>query len=163
MDPNDSNQTTNPPQTDAAQPDESQADQPQAASNPVLQDDTSAQQPDPNSLDEANTPIPSVPAADQTQPTDLTNTDTANAPQEGNYIDDVGGDMIGLLDEINEDENLIQKVADEMQLDKEKVKSILTGLLNKIDQGQVTAEELAIIMAATVADELTEEPAEETT
>jgi ubiquinone biosynthesis protein Coq4 len=69
------------------------------------------------------------------------------------YIEDVGGDMIGLLDEINEDDALVQKVADEMQLDKEKVRAILTPLLNKLDQGQITIDEIALIMASTIVDE----------
>jgi len=79
------------------------------------------------------------------------------------YIEDVGGDMIGLLDEINEDDTLVQKVADEMELDKEKVRGILTPLMNKIDQGQITVDEIALIMASTVVDEETNEQEENNT
>ena len=58
-----------------------------------------------------------------------------------------------MLDEISDDENLLQMVATEMQLDKEKVKKILVKLLEKIDKEEITYEELALIMASTVADE----------
>jgi len=137
MDQNDTTQTTDQQQT--ATP---QADQTQTPPELVPQDGTTTPAPD----------------ATQTQPADQAA--PAVAPQD-NYIENVGGDMIGLLDEINGDEELIQKVADEMRLDKEKVKTILAGILNKIDQGQLTAEDFALVMASTVADELTEVSTEE--
>ena len=107
-----------------------------------------------------NTNPPASDAAQAANPTaqnDTTNqANPATADQQTqapDYIEDVGGDMIGLLDEISGDDTLVQKVADEMELDKEKVHGILTPLLNKIDQGQITVDEIALIMASTVVDE----------
>lgn len=40
-----------------------------------------------------------------------------------------------------------------MEIDKEKTKVILTNLLKKIDNEQITSEELALIMASTITDE----------
>jgi hypothetical protein len=183
MDPNDSNQTTNPPQQDTSQADTDQqqktSESPQQADTqqPVQTDEVTSAPAEPSTdqvpmdtqqntdaagstpQDVGNVSSSTDPATDQTPPaaTDQQNANTGNVQQPINYVDDVGGDMIGLLDEINDDDKLVQEVADEMQLEKEKVKSILAGLLNKIDQGQVTAEEIALMMAATVADQLAEE------
>jgi hypothetical protein len=101
---------------------------------------------------------PTSDATNQINPTPATPDQQAQVPD---YIEEVGGDMIGLLDEVNGDDTLIQKVADEMELDKDKIKSILTPLLHKIDQGQITVEEIALIMASTVVDE-EDVPAQET-
>jgi hypothetical protein len=157
MDPNDSNQVTDQPQSDAAQTDANQ--QQSVPADPVQQDNPSAESAD--ATQQTDSAPSDEPATDQTQPDDQQAAGTSDV-QAGSYIDDVGGDMIGLLDEIEEDENLIQMVADEMALDKEKVKTILTGLLDKIDKEQITVEEIALIMAATVADELPEEGTTET-
>jgi len=142
MDQNDTTQTTDQQQTDTRQADATQSDQTQTLAEPVPQN------------------LATTPATDpaQTQPANQTAPAVAS---KNDYIENVGGDMIGLLDEINGDDKLIQEVATEMNLDKEKVKTILAGILSKIDQGQLTAEDFALIMASTVADELTEEPAEE--
>jgi hypothetical protein len=151
MDQNDTNQVTDQPQTDAAQADTSQSDQQQSKSDPAQQD---GQQTD--TAPQADAEVDATQTPDQSQD----NASASAAQQPVNYVQDVGGDLIGLLDEIEGDENLIQTVADEMALDKENVKTILTGLLDKIDKGQVTAEELALIMAAPVVDELSDEQEE---
>ena len=167
----------NPTQTDNAQSDTSQQDGSQTTSDTTTQDTTSTQPTEPDTTAVQGKPSgqeqlstqPGTEAATQSdqnvdQPQQTTASSESVAPtspvtsnttqNQGNYIEDVGEDLIDLLDEISEDENLLKAVADEMQLDKERVKGILTGLLTKIDQGQITDEELALIMASTVADEV---------
>ena len=136
MDPNNPNQTIN------------QSGSPQ---NTAPQLDTTRQaplngQPNPNtplqnilSQQPAPTVPPEVPIT--SQPTDLNTqvnsnpeADTDTSLTDGSYVEDIGDNLIDLLDEINEDENLLQMVANEMEIDKEKVKGILTNLLDKIDQ-----------------------------
>jgi len=80
------------------------------------------------------------------------------AAQDEDYIENVGGSVIDLLEDIENNEDFIQVVAQEMQLDVNAVKSILTPLVDKIHQGQISIEELALIMAAPVVDEVTENP-----
>jgi hypothetical protein len=134
----------------------------QAPADPFSQpapDVTTQSDPNPDPVQEPAPAVdPGAQQADQAvqQPdtTAQTSPDATSASVGGSYIEDVGEDLIDLLDEINEDENLVQAVADEMKLDKERVKGILTKLLTKIDQGQITEDELALIMASTVADEV---------
>ena len=142
MDPNNPNQTTS--QSDSPQSTVPQLDATQQVplngqpnTPPTVPPEASvASQPDPNT---------------QVNPSPQANTDTSLTG--GSCAEDIGDNLIDLLDEINEDENLLQMVANEMELNKEKVKGILTKLLDKIDQEQITTEELALIMASTVADE----------
>lgn len=141
MDENSSNQN-------AQQPAQPSTSQPQ-------QDQASVQAPVQNPAD--NSATPTLPSQSENAQTQQANPSAESQTQPADYIEDVGGDMIGLLDEINENDALIQKVADEMQFDKEKVRSMLASLLNKIDQEQITEGDIALIMASTVADELTEE------
>jgi hypothetical protein len=143
MDPNNPNQTTSQsdsPQSTAPQPDTTQQvplnPQPNTPPPTTPPEVPTASQPDPNT---------------QVNPSPQANTDTSLT--DGSYAEDIGDKLIYLLDDINSDENLLQMVANEMELDKEKVKGILTKLLDKIDQEQITTEELALIMASTVADE----------
>lgn len=130
------------------------------------QTDTDTQPVEPNAQDASttDTQAPSDPqTATQSSPTPTVentqesqqNVEGEDETQPGNYAEDVGGDQIGLLDEISGSDQLLEEVAEEMQLDKESVRTILTGLLNKIDQGQITTEEIALILASSIADELT--------
>ena len=80
-------------------------------------------------------------------------TDIDTPMMDEGYVEDIGGGIIDLLDDINEKENLLEIVADEMELDKERVKGTLAKLLDKIDQEQITSEEIALIMASTIVDE----------
>jgi len=157
MDPNSTNPPSDNPQQppqDAVQSDLSQTppplDVPQSdpGTAPMSEDlsvtdpstsDTSAGEPDPST---APTVEPEQPSAN--------NAEEATADD---YVENVGGSLLDLMDEVNEDDNLIQLVADEMKIDVTKAKSILTTLLDKLDKEQITMEELAFIMAVTVADE----------
>jgi hypothetical protein len=69
------------------------------------------------------------------------------------YITNVGEQLIDLLTDISLSDEAKQKVADTMRLPVPQVTAILDRLLDKIDSGQVTAAELALIMTAPVADE----------
>ena len=133
-------------QTDTSTPVQETSDSPVAVEQ---EEPVTAEQSDPNSMQSTD--------VTQTTPTTEPNQAVAPASIEGSYIEDVGEDLIDLLDEINEDENLTEAVAKEMRLDKESVKAILAKLLAKIDQGQITEDELALIMASTVADEVLDE------
>lgn len=136
------------------------------------QADTSAPMPTPTDTpaptDVTTVAPPPEPAADTTQtpPADVTTpplyttpppAETASSPSEDNYITNVGESLIDLLDDIQGDDSLIQVVAKEMSLEPEKIKSILTPLLDKIDKGQITMEELALLMAAPVVDDASDE------
>jgi hypothetical protein len=72
---------------------------------------------------------------------------------QGDYITNVGERLIDLLTDISLSDEAKQKVADTMRLPVPQVTAILDRLLDKIDNDQVTAAELALIMAAPVADE----------
>ena len=147
MDPNSS---SNQSQDDTTPTEDTQSVQAPLSTDPNNQSDSTT----------SNEPTSEAPVA-QSNPADPQTTDdqqataTSDVPEPENYIENVGGDEIGLLDEISTNDQLLQEVADEMQLDTEKVKSILSTLLDKIDQGQITTEEIALILASTVADELT--------
>jgi hypothetical protein len=156
MDPNNPNQT-NPPQNTAPQLDTTQQAPLNTQPNTPLQNILN-QQPAPATPPEA--PIASQPNPNNGQTQEpvaqaniSTQADTDTSLTNGSYIEDIGDGLIDLLDDINEDENLLQVVANEMELDKERVRETLTTLLDKIDQEQITSEELALIMASTVADE----------
>jgi hypothetical protein len=157
----DQSQQVTPPQNDNQ--DDTTASQEQPAAD--TQNDQGTQQPDttnqtePQSEQTNTSPQDApdqTPTAQQANPATQNDAPAAAAP--GNYIEDVGEDLIDLLDEIEANDNLIDIVANEMSLDKDRVKSILTKLLDKIDQEQITAEEIALIMASTAVDEV---PAEE--
>lgn len=90
-------------------------------------------------------------STDQTQPNNADPIDTLQAQDD--YVENVGGSVIDLLEDVNENEDLVQMVAEEMRLDEAKLKSILSPLLDKIHNGQITIDELALIMAAPVVDE----------
>jgi hypothetical protein len=161
MDPN-SNNSTNSPQQNAPQSPAAQTDQPHPT--PTQDPSTVQQTPDTNPTqstpsEQSAQPIQST--APQTDAVPLSSELTANptpidtdgTQPDTSYVDDVGESLMDLLDDINSNENFIQIVANEMQLDPEKVKSFLSGLLDKIDKEQITIEELALIMAAPVVDE----------
>lgn len=134
MDPNDSNQnSTNPPEPVTEQPVDNQQQMP---SEPVVQ-----AAPAQNPADQGN------PVQELVQPVPDTQAPVTD------YVNEVGEDLIDLLDEISEDNNLLQVVANEMKLDPTKVQSMLASVLDKIDKEQITTEDLALIMASTAADE----------
>jgi hypothetical protein len=161
MDPNSSNQdnsntAANPPQTDTTQTAENQTQAiPQTAPDTATDNNQVNQTQIPPSTppeSDVNTTLPSDPNNNIVQPADQTGQNTA--PVENAYINDVGEDLIDLLDEISENDTLLQAVAGEMKLDANKVKSMLASVLDKIDNEQITTEDIALIMAATVADEV---------
>ena len=90
-----------------------------------------------------------TPLADEaqsvSQPTDAT--------QEENYIDNVGGSMIELMQDIAADEALKAQVAEEMRIDITAFNSILTEVSKKIEQQQLTKEVIALLLAASVVEE----------
>ena len=92
--------------------------------------------------------------ADMAQAEDTIQQPAASQPED--YIENTGGSVIDLLEDVNENDDFIQVIAQEMRLDSEQVKAILTPLLDKIQQGQITMEELALIMTAPIVDELPE-------
>lgn len=166
MDPNNPNQEINQPaspQTTTPQIDQTQQTplntQPntplqnilnQQPTPPIAPETPTAIQPNQNSI---QTQEPVIQTNLNTQINSNPQEDTASSLTDGSYVEDIGEGLIDLLDDINEDENLLQIVADEMELDKERVRETLATLLDKIDQEQITPEELALIMASTVADE----------
>lgn len=77
---------------------------------------------------------------------------TIPATQQASYIEDMGGSLIILLQQINTNDELLAEVATEMELDTTKTKVILTNFLDKINHGQITQEDLALIMAAPVVE-----------
>jgi len=154
MDQNNQDPSANQPQQDAGQSIQPPVDQPQQPDN----FDPAAQNGEPQPP--APTPDAEAQSAAQQQPADQLeeNQPQANAtPKAADYIEDVGGSVVDLLDDIEESDELVDVVAKEMKLDSQKVKTILGGLLDKIDQGQITIEELALIMAAPVVDEVQDE------
>jgi hypothetical protein len=167
MDPNNSD-PTNQPQQDTTQTDADQTVQPQQPDDQTQQSDDQTQQSqpaaeqNPDQGQQAEYPVPESASVDQTQPADQGQPQTPAADdstvQEGNYIEDVGGSVIDLLDDIDGSDNLVKIVANEMRLDDQRVRTILSGLLAKIDQNQLTIEELALIMAAPVVDEVDDQP-----
>jgi hypothetical protein len=140
------------PQADANQMDQSQ----EPAQAAPVQDDTQPAQDFPVDQPQQTDQTQSQPAPDYNQPQE--NAQPAPVPegddaQVGDYIENVGGSVIDLLNDVNESDELVQIVANEMRLDNAKVKILLASLINKINQGQVTMEELALLMAAPVVDE----------
>lgn len=73
------------------------------------------------------------------------------------YIEDLGEDLIDFLDDMEGNENLLQNIASDMGIEKERARSILTKLLDKIDQEQISTEELALIITAIGAGAISEE------
>ncbi|HEV2339753.1 MAG TPA: hypothetical protein VGT05_03220 [Patescibacteria group bacterium] len=107
-------------------------------------DQFSSQQPQPVSSlqqDESNTKPAQV---SQAQP----QTDPSQA-----YIENTGGSIIELLGEIGNDDKLLVQVAEEMKMDKERCKTLLAAILEKISKGQLTDEELSFILTAPVVEE----------
>jgi hypothetical protein len=134
-------------------------DQNNSSSNSPQQDNTqptgAQTQVQPNTVPQSNptaTPTP-TPDINSQQIVNQTQTSSDITQQAEGYVEEVGGSLLDLMDEVSTDDTLIQTVADEMKLDINKVKSILTTLLDKIDKDQITIEELAFIMAVTVVDE----------
>ena len=142
MDPNSPNQNfPTQPQADGVQPIDNQTP---VSTNSNSQTQAAAVPTDPNS--------PAQPGV-EAQPGAGAQPGGVPAPD---YVNEVGEDVIDLLDEISEDNNLLQLVAQEMQLDPTKVQSMLASVLDKIDKEQITTEDLALIMASTAADETTD-------
>jgi len=159
-DQNSSNTQMNDQQTNASQPDTTQTDQPPtpAPTNPIPQDvpttpdaNVNPQQQNEQVQTENQTPV-NNPIQTDTPPI----VEDTDAAQTGDYVENVGGSVVDLLNDVNESDDLVQIVANEMRLDNNKVKSLLGTLLNKINQGQITMEELALLMAAPVVDEPSE-------
>lgn len=140
MDQDSSNQPPNNPSQDPQPPgDQTVQEQPQPQPQPQTSDA-------PTDANVSSAPIQNVVQEQNSTP-------SSDVPQDANYIENVGGSLLDLIEEVNSNDNLIQIVADEMKLDVNKIKSIITGLLDKVDNGQLTTEELAFIMAVTVVDE----------
>ena len=145
-------QSSNQPPSDQGQTDTDTQSVQTPPVEPNAQDATTTDTPAPTDQETAtqSSPTPTVSNDQESQQT----VEGKDEIESENYVENVGGDQIGLLDEISGSDQLLGEVAEEMLLDKEKVKAILTGLLNKIDQGQITTEEIALILASTVVDEL---------
>jgi len=167
MDPNNSDPTNQPPQDDANQPvqpqqPDEQAQQSDDQTQPIEPASQPAEEQNSDQGQQVESPIPANEPTDQAQPEDQGQPGTQAADdstvQEGNYIEDVGGSVLDLLDDIDESDDLVKIVAKEMRLDDQRVRTILSGLLTKIDQNQLTIEELALIMAAPVVDEVDDQP-----
>lgn len=134
-----STSSSNPPTGDTSTIDQTQPNQIVTQANPIIQDGQNTQQ-------------VSDPVTDQSAPIIQVDASTDNPAQTASYIEAVGESTVSLLDDISADESLIQIVATEMKLDTSRVKSTLAALLDKIDKEQITTEELALIMAASVVD-----------
>jgi hypothetical protein len=111
----------------------------------------------PTSIEQPQSPITNQQYPNNNQPTTQTqtqtNSDTNSEEEDENYTEDFGNYIIELLDDISADENLTQKIANKMGLDKEETTEILENILQKIDDEQITPEELALIMTAPIVDE----------
>lgn len=70
------------------------------------------------------------------------------------YIANTGGAMITLLKEISENSKFSQRVAEEMGLSVAQCTQLVSTIIKKINQGQITADELAVMMTAPIIDEL---------
>lgn len=89
-----------------------------------------------------------------TQPTnDQVVEDTSTTQQtEGDYILNVGQSMIDLLTDISNSDVRKQKIATEMRISVEQVTTICDRLLEKIDSGELTEEDLAFLITSPIAD-----------
>jgi len=79
-----------------------------------------------------------------------------NTTQEGDYVTNVGVSMVDLFTDISMSEERKQKVAETMRISVAQVATIVEQLLDKIDNEQITEEELAFIISSPVADEVDE-------
>lgn len=103
------------------------------------------------------TPSDTNPQSVQTEPVSQIPQPAVNMNQPvldaATYIDNTGGSFIDLLQEITDDPALQQKVATEMHMDLPTFQTLLTTLFNKVTQGQITKEELSLLMTAPMIDD----------
>lgn len=69
------------------------------------------------------------------------------------YIDNTGGSFMDLLQEISQDPTAQQEIATEMHMDLPRLQATLATILGKINQGQITKEELSLLLTAPMIDE----------
>lgn len=130
---------------------------PNATLDPTQQDSNQAQ---PTSVNASQSPpqestppdtlAPTVPTGDQ----ELA---ISNQTTDEDYIEDLGEDLIDFLDDMEANENLLQNIANDMGIEKERARSILAKLLDKIDQEQITTEDIALIITAVGAGAIPED------
>ncbi|GIW61436.1 MAG: hypothetical protein KatS3mg089_0288 [Patescibacteria group bacterium] len=77
---------------------------------------------------------------------------SVNPQTEEDYITNVGQSMIDLLTDISNSDVRKQKIATEMRISIEQVTTICNRLLDKIDSGELTEEDLAFLIASPIAD-----------
>ncbi len=130
-------------------------------SNPVLTDTSAMNSSSPN-------PNPQSPGMENSQPTSYMQPSQPQQPQptsdqvventfdtqqtEGDYILNVGQSMIDLLTDISNSDVRKQKIATEMRISVEQVTTICDRLLEKIDSGELTEEDLAFLITSPIAD-----------
>jgi hypothetical protein len=110
--------------------------------------------PNPQSPDMENSQPTSYTPPSQPQPTNdqfVENT-SDNQQSEEDYILNVGQSMIDLLTDISNSDVRKQKIATEMRISVEQVTTICDRLLEKIDSGELTEEDLAFLITAPIAD-----------
>jgi len=130
----DNNQQVTVPSTPAVE----QQDQPFVANQPAVPVSSQDQQENAG-----------VSAAQQSDST----TNVGDTPQEEDYVTNVGLSMIDLFTDISMSEGRKQKVAEAMKISVAQVTTIVEQLLDKIDNEQITEEELVFIISSSVADE----------
>jgi hypothetical protein len=151
MDPTDPTQSsdTQTPLSDVTQ--QNMQTPPQSAEQSPMSQEQSQMPPSPADAqsDVSQQPRPSVDPSVAQPPQEQ----QAQQQQQGDYITNVGRSMVDLLTDISLSDELTKTVADTMRLTVGQVTEILEGLLDKVDNEQVTEEELALIITAPVVDE----------
>lgn len=78
--------------------------------------------------------------------------EVVGANDDASYVVKVGRSMVDLLTDISVSDTSKQQIAEEMKLSVDQVNTICTKLLDKIDNGDITEEDLAFLMTAPIAD-----------
>lgn len=125
----------------------------QAAQPPVTQE---AQVPPVPAPQVPQTPVAAPAASQQTPPVSETSPSQpvpVAADEAGSYITNVGQSMVDLLTDISTSDVAKQKIAARMRLPVEQVAATCNRLLDKIDNVELTEEDLAFLLTAPIADE----------
>ncbi len=86
------------------------------------------------------------------QPTDIPFEQQDDSGANANYIENVGGSFFDLLNDVLSKQELMADIAKEMNVTTLNCSKIAEGIQNKIKQNQLTKEEIAFILTATLVD-----------
>lgn len=98
---------------------------------------------------EAPIEIPSVEQVDTSS--EAVEESTEDAPT--NYIENMGGSLVDLLEQVNTSPDLVATLAKEMHLEHDATQTILETFLDKVHNGTITKEELALALTAPILEE----------